>query len=209
MTNLAGDRLALRVRELRWEAEHVVSIGLENSTGDPLPTWEPGAHIDLEMPNGIERQYSLCSDPEELLWRVAVLREEAGRGSSAFVHDSLRPGDILQASMPRNNFAFDDAEQYVFIAGGIGITPMINLAEKARASGAAVRFAYLGRSRQRMAFLAHTALRGAEVIAADEGSRLDLAAWIGDVTPNTAVYACGPERLFDALEELAQAWPKG
>lgn len=197
----------LFVRDLRLEADGVLSVALAPVNGAVLPSWEPGAHIDVELPNGVERQYSLCSSVQDPLWRVAVLREAVSRGSSEYVHGQLRPGDVVRAKGPRSNFSFVEAERYIFLAGGIGITPLLGLAERALSSGAETRFAYLGTSRRRMAFLDHPVLSAAEVIATDERERLDLAEWIGPVEAGTVVYACGPESLLDALEEFSQDWP--
>lgn len=206
-----GERFDLRVRDLRFEADGVLSIGLERPDREPLAAWRPGAHLDVRFGNGVERQYSLCSDPADRFeWRVAVLREETSRGGSQYVHDSLRPGDLVSVGSPINTFVQASAARYLFIAGGIGITPLLPMIQEAEASGARWSLAYLGREEERMAFRTHPLVAGGDVqiFARDRGARIDLASWIGAVD-NAVVYACGPERLLQALEDLATEWPSG
>jgi ferredoxin-NADP reductase len=202
----------LRVREMRWEAEGVLSLALADPGGGELPPWTPGAHVDVRFATGAERQYSLCSDPADRhAWRVAVLREDASRGGSKFVHETLRPGDLVDVRAPVNNFELRPAARYVFVAGGIGITPILAMARSAAGAGVPWRLAYLGRRAAGMAFAADPLLAGpdAAVFAADRGERADLAAWLGTPGDGTAVYACGPRRLLDAVEGLAAGWPAG
>jgi ferredoxin-NADP reductase len=118
--------LELLVERKEKAADGVVSLTLRAPGGEPLPPWEPGAHIDLRLPGDVVRQYSLCGNPEDAsAYRVAVLREPDGRGGSAYVHDELLEGDRLQVDGPRNHFALVDAERYLFLAGGIGIPPIL------------------------------------------------------------------------------------
>ncbi|MFE7066624.1 PDR/VanB family oxidoreductase [Microbacterium sp. NPDC057658] len=205
-------RLTLRVRAMRQEARDVLSLELDDPTGADLPAWEPGAHIDLRFANGVERQYSLCSDPDDrTAWRVAVLAESPSRGGSRYVHQTLRVGDPVTASGPINHFELIPASEYVFVAGGIGITPILPMAQAATRRGVPWRLAYLGSAGERMAFLPATQLVGGELllVRGDIDDRLDLEAWIGTPTAETGVYACGPERMLDALEEMSAAWPRG
>src|SRR3954471_2458563 len=110
----------LLVRAARWEAEGVLGLELTDPTGAALPAWRPGAHLDLHLPSGLVRQYSLCGDPQDRgCYRVAVLREVAGRGGSAEVHDTPLVGRVLTVGGPRNHFELVDATRYVFLAGGI------------------------------------------------------------------------------------------
>jgi ferredoxin-NADP reductase len=125
---------------------------------------DPGAHIDLHLPRGLVRQYSLCGDPADRgRWQVAVFREPEGRGGSACVHDDLAPGDELAAAGPRNNFPLVDAGDYLFIAGGIGITPILPMLAEASRRGRPWRLAYGGRTRASMAFLPELAAHGGRV----------------------------------------------
>jgi ferredoxin-NADP reductase len=141
----------LLIEERVDEASGVVSLRLADPSGAPLPAWKPGAHIDVLVAEGLERQYSLCSVVGESTWRVAVLREPAGRGGSAAIHDAAKQGDLLKVRGPRNHFALVDAPDYLFIAGGIGVTPLMPMLAAVAASGAAWRFSYGGRSRASMA----------------------------------------------------------
>ncbi|MFT4307132.1 MAG: PDR/VanB family oxidoreductase [Microbacterium sp.] len=193
-------------------ADGVVALDLVAHNGRDLPAWTPGSHIDLVLASGMERQYSLCGDPaDRSAWRVAVLREDAGRGGSALVHDGVRVGQRLRVRGPRNHFAFESAPgvRYRFVAGGIGITPILGMVRAADATGAEWTLDYAGRGRRTMAFAAELVAaypRRVRVHAADEGSRLDVAALGGSLTATDAVYACGPARLIDALED---AVPEG
>ncbi|MGW8483361.1 PDR/VanB family oxidoreductase [Microbacterium sp. NPDC055903] len=205
-------RLILRVRAMRREAQDVLSLELEDPTGADLPVWTPGAHIDLRFANGVERQYSLCSDPDDRsVWRVAVLAESPSRGGSRYVHQTLRVGDIASASAPINHFELAPAAEYLFIAGGIGITPILPMLGEATRRGVPWRLAYLGTTGERMAFRSAPQLAAGRtlLVPGDSGPRLDLGSWIGALSAETGVYACGPERLLDALEDLSADWPRG
>ncbi|WP_103354504.1 PDR/VanB family oxidoreductase [Amycolatopsis sp. CA-128772] len=185
-------------------ADGVVRLTLRAPDGGPLPSWEPGAHIDLVLP-GFVRQYSLCGDPADAsAYRVAVLREPEGRGGSAYVHDSLRPGDRVSVDGPRNHFALVEAERYLFVAGGIGITPILPMLESVARSGRDWRLVYGGRTSSSMAFTADLAGHGERVVVRpqDEHGLLDLPAILAAAGPGTAVYCCGPEPLLAAVEAL-------
>jgi ferredoxin-NADP reductase len=203
---------SLRVRDVRWEAEGVLSIGLTDPSGRELPAWSAGAHVDVRLSSAIERQFSLCSDPaDRRTWRIAVLREEVSRGGSRHVHEVLRPGDLLDVRSPVNNFGLRPAPRYVFVAGGIGITPILPMIRSVRDLGLPWRLAYLGRRAAGMAFATDPLLDSpaAQLFAADRGERIDLAAWIGGPDDGAAVYCCGPRRLLDAAEALAGGWAPG
>ncbi|MFT4215063.1 MAG: PDR/VanB family oxidoreductase [Microbacterium sp.] len=193
--------LPVRVRSLVREAEGVMSVELE-ALGEPLPAWTPGSHIDLVVPGAPVRQYSLCGDPVSPRYRIAVLREPESRGGSRAVHERVRPGDELVVRGPRNHFALEKADGYLFVAGGIGITPLLPMVRTAAAAGAPWRLLYLGASRRRMPFLDELAALGGDVcvIARDEGERADLPAEIA-AHPGALIYACGPERMLSALAE--------
>ncbi|WP_432855255.1 PDR/VanB family oxidoreductase [Amycolatopsis sp. CA-161197] len=192
----------VRVTARTTEAEDVVSFAL---SGDGLPSWTPGAHIDVEVRPGVTRQYSLCGDPaSQRHWRIAVLREDPGRGCSRYLHDSLEVGASLRVSDPRNNFALDPAPAYSFVAGGIGITPLLPMLRAASAAGAEWTLHYGGRRRSRMAFLVELGVYGdrVRVLPEDEHGLLPLA---DIVTAGHVVYCCGPEPLLAAVEELCPA----
>ncbi|HCA88493.1 MAG TPA: oxidoreductase [Streptomyces sp.] len=205
----AGDTAELTVARKEGAAEAVVALTLRHPAGEPLPCWEPGAHIDLEFDQHLTRQYSLCGDPaDRTAWRVAVLREPDGRGGSAHVHDRLAEGDRVRVRGPRNHFPFEPAARHLFIAGGIGITPLLPMAAAAQAAGTDWQLLYGGRSRSSMAFLDELAAYGDRVTVRpqDEYGLLDLDACLGGgPREDTLVYVCGPEPLLAAVEERCAA----
>ncbi|TLS47019.1 oxidoreductase [Streptomyces montanus] len=193
-------------------ADGVVSLTLRRPDGEPLPSWTPGAHIDLLLDGGLTRQYSLCGHPaDHEAWRIAVLREPQGRGGSAYVHDHLREGATVRVRGPRNNFPLRPAARHLFIAGGVGITPVLPMVEAAEAAGADWRLLYGGRTRTSMAFLDRLAPYGDRVFVRpqDEYGLLDLAAFLGSPEEGTLVHACGPEPLLQAVHERCADWPPG
>lgn len=192
------------VVDRRTIAPEVVELTLEVD-GAETPAWEPGAHIDLELPDGTLRQYSLCGRPAESRLTIAVLREAAGRGGSRAVHHAVEVGHRLRIRGPRNHFKMRPSDRYVFIAGGIGVTPLLSMIEEAERSGAHWRLLYLGRSRSTMAYVEELLERypnQTEVWPSDERGRHPLIdVWDGGTA---LVYACGPEALLAALEESAR-----
>ncbi|WP_040820611.1 PDR/VanB family oxidoreductase [Nocardia jiangxiensis] len=196
-------RIALTVAQRRVEAHDtdVVSLLLTAPDGRALPPWRPGAHLDLELPSGRLRQYSLCGDPAERhAYRIAVRRIPDGEGGSREVHESLTVGSSVTVRGPRNAFPFvlpghgSDTARVHFVAGGIGITPILPMVRMAHRLGVDWSMVYTGRSRDSMAFLDELELLGARVrIRTDEESGLPDA---GDLLPgvdaDTAVYCCGP-----------------
>ncbi|EOD70082.1 PDR/VanB family oxidoreductase [Amycolatopsis vancoresmycina] len=182
-------------------ADGVARLTLRAPGGGSLPPWEPGAHIDLVLP-GFVRQYSLCGDPADTsAYQVAVLHEPGGRGGSAYVHDKLSAGDRVEVSAPRNHFPLVDAGRYLFIAGGIGITPILPMLARA---GGDWQLVYGGRTRSSMAFADELARHGDRVVfrPQDEHGLLDLPALLASAGPGTAVYCCGPQPLLAAVEAL-------
>lgn len=184
-------------------ADGVVLLTLRDPDGLPLPSWTPGAHVDLVLADGLIRQYSLCGDPSDTsVLRVAVLREQPGRGGSRHVHDVLTAGQRIEVLGPRNHFPLVEAGRYLFIAGGIGITPILPMIEQVAAAGHDWRLVYGGRTRTSMAFLAELERHGnVEIRPQDEYGLLDLPAVFADVDDDTAVYCCGPEPLLAAVEQ--------
>ncbi|MFC9913286.1 PDR/VanB family oxidoreductase [Streptomyces sp. NPDC127197] len=184
-------------------ADGVLALTLRHPLGEELPAWEPGAHIDVVLGPDLERQYSLCGDPAERhTWRIAVLREIDGRGGSAYVHAELRGGDKVRVRGPRNHFALEPAPRYRFVAGGIGITPILPMLAAAEAAGAEWTLLYGGRTRDSMAFTDELGRYGERVTIApqDETGLLDLAPVLDGLPDGTLVYCCGPEPLLDAVE---------
>jgi ferredoxin-NADP reductase len=197
----AGTRL-LEVREAVAAAEGVLSLTLADPSGAPLPSWTPGAHVDLHVKPGTVRQYSLCSDPDDTgYYRIAVLRVPDGRGGSAAVHERIRAGATVAVSEPRNHFELVDAPDYLLVAGGIGITPLLAMARRLTALGKPWRMLYGGRSRATMAFLDELPPDRVTVVPQDEAGRPDLAGYLA-TAPDATVYACGPGGLLDAVRAL-------
>jgi ferredoxin-NADP reductase/nitrite reductase/ring-hydroxylating ferredoxin subunit len=197
-------RLRLTVAARHEAAAGVVCLELAAPDGAPLPAWAPGAHVDLVLGDGLRRQFSLCGhDPAR--WRIGVLRELDGRGGSAFVHDHLHAGDSVEVVGPRNNFPFVEAARYRFVAGGIGITPLLGMIAAADAAGADWTLLYGGRSRASMAFLDELEAYGSRVTVhpQDERGLLPLADHLAG-EDGALVYCCGPEPLIAAVEAV---WP--
>jgi ferredoxin-NADP reductase len=195
-------------------ATDVVLLTLRRAGGGPLPAWTPGAHIDVAAGEGRVRQYSLCGDPGDLeVLQIAVLREPHGRGGSQYVHDVLAEGDTVQVRGPRNHFALVEAERYLFVAGGIGITPVLPMIEAVAAAGKEWQLAYGGRTRASMAFREQLAARHPDrvlILPQEETGLLDLPALLaGRGEPGSAVYCCGPQPLLEAVERQAASWPDG
>ncbi|MBH0119423.1 oxidoreductase [Rhodococcus sp. CX] len=185
-------------------ADGVVAVRFADPDGGRVPAWDPGSHIDIIIDESTVRQYSLCGDPaDDTCLTVAVLREENGRGGSRWVHDSLQIGDLVSIAGPRNNFRFEPAQSYLFVAGGIGITPLLPMVRAAEAAGADWRLLYGGRTRASMAFADDLAARYPDRVLLrpqDEYGLLDLAGELDAVAAGTGVYCCGPEPLLQAIE---------
>lgn len=208
-----SDRLSLKVEAVAVETDGVVSLVLADLYDRPLPAWEPGAHIDLILSPELTRQYSLCGDPAERdRWRIAVLLTPDSRGGSSFVHTILHPGDVVQVAGPRNNFHLVEAEHHLFIAGGIGITPILPMIRELSASGRRWTLLYGGRTEQSMAFINEIGrFPGGEIHVApqDKHGLLDLKRFLSTHTPGQVVYCCGPGPLIDAVEVECLTWPLG
>ncbi|MGZ4451517.1 MAG: PDR/VanB family oxidoreductase [Nocardioides sp.] len=212
--------IPLRVASRRDLVDDVAELRLESPDGSALPAWEPGAHIDLVLPGGLERQYSLCTPPMPRdpapsagSWTVAVLREPAGRGGSAYVHSALPVGAAVAARVPRQHFSFDaDAAGALFIAGGIGITPLLSMIAAADAAGMPWTLAYAGRRRESMAYLTQLEQRYGSRVQAYPATerRLDLAAALAAAREERrTVHCCGPTRMIDAVAALSEGAPVG
>ena len=205
----------LEVRRREQSADGVVTLTLADPSGADLPEWTPGAHIDLVMTSSLTRQYSLCgSTASRSEWQVGILLDPNSRGGSQHVHDKLHEGTTVRVRGPRNHFALVNSPRYQFVAGGIGITPILPMIEAAEATGADWQLIYGGSSRSSMAYLDALERFGDRVTicARDEegdGFRTKLAAVLAAPQTNTLVYCCGPEGLQDAVEKGCQAWPDG
>ena len=203
------------VERITRATDDTLLLRLVAANGQALPRWSPGAHVDIECGSAeLSRQYSLCGDPAELhAYQIAVLRDPESRGGSAWLHDRLQVGDRLRLRGPRNHFRFDESGgQAIFIAGGIGITPIAAMARRARELGMDYVIHYSGRSRASMALLhALQAEHGARLhlYAKDEGRRADLPALLAAPKAGARIYACGPARMLSALQTDTAHWPEG
>jgi ferredoxin-NADP reductase len=197
--------MRLRVTQLRLEADGVISVVLRAVNGDRLPEWSAGAHVTVTLPSGLLRQYSLCgSSDDPHSYTIAVLLVGDGRGGSREIHEQLRIGDVLEVGAPQNNFALAPAQRYLFIAGGIGITPILAMVDAVRRQPdpAPFRLIYGGRSRPTMAFLDRLGeLDGVDVAPQDTAGLPDIEAALAASPPGTAVYCCGPPAMLAAVQE--------
>jgi vanillate O-demethylase ferredoxin subunit len=214
---MSANGLTVRVAHKRVETSDICSFDLVDPAGGELPPFTAGSHIDVYLPDGITRQYSLCNEPSERTrYRIAVLREPASRGGSRTMHDEVRENDLLQIGRPRNLFALaESAERHVLLAGGIGVTPLLCMAQHLAAIGADFELHYCTRSAERTAFRAQLsqAAYGQRVhFHVDDGApeqKLDLAA-VCAPTAGTHLYVCGPKGYMEAVLAAARGrgWPE-
>jgi len=209
-----ADTLTLRVERSEAAADGIQLIEFRDPGGASLPPFAPGAHLALQVPSGATRTYSLCNDPAERdRYVIAVKREASGRGGSISLIDGARPGGLIQAAPPRNLFGLvESAPGYIFVAGGIGITPILSMIRHIRATGGKpFQLFYLSRSPAGAAFLDELApgAHGQVTIHHDEGDpdrAFDL--WPVFETPTKAhIYCCGPRPLMDAVRDMTGHWP--
>lgn len=191
-------------------ADDIVALELGSASGRPLPPWEPGAHVDVLLPNGMVRSYALCGSSEETWsWRIAVLRESFGRGGSKWVHEHARVGLELRFRGPHNGFRLRSARRYLFVGGGIGIAPLLPMLAHVDAKGADWALLYTGRNRSAMAFLPELLCYRERVVvwSQDRYGPPGLAGFLGDPAPSALVYCSGPESLTAAVRENCVPWP--
>jgi len=211
--------LSLIVSRKAAEAEGICSLELRAPDGAPLPPFTAGAHIDLHLPGGVVRPYSLCNDPADTRrYQIAVLREAASRGGSAAVHELLHEGERLYVGRPRNLFALDEGgRSHLLLAGGIGITPLLAMAERLHAIGADFQLHHATRSLARTPFRARLAAAPYahrvhhHLDDGDAAQRLDLVALLASPEPGRQLYVCGPQGFMQAVLAQAKAagWPDG
>lgn len=208
--------IRVRVAARQDEALDICSLDLVPVDGSALPAFSAGAHIDVHLPGGLVRQYSLCNPPGEThRYRIAVLRDAASRGGSATVHDQLQVGTVLDIGTPRNLFELDPAApHHLLLAGGIGITPLLAMAEQLAAQGGGFTLHHATRSRERTPFVAQLASAPyADRVHHhfDDGpamQKLDLAATLRSAPAGSHLYVCGPTGFMEAVlaEGRAQGW---
>ncbi|MGU7774537.1 PDR/VanB family oxidoreductase [Burkholderia sp. MR1-5-21] len=190
-------------------------IAFAAADGARLPPAEPGAHLDVRLPDGTVRQYSIVERAADgSTYRIAVLREPRSRGGSAYIVERLARGDAVRLSPPRNHFVLDEhADEYVLIAGGIGITPILPMARRLSAIGKRFTLCYLTRARERAALLdaieSGPLRRTTRLHFSDAHGEVDLRALLGVPRRGAQVYVCGPGRLIDSVLDAARDWPAG
>lgn len=203
--------LSLLITRVTWEADAILSLRLSSPDRTQLPPWQPGAHLQLVLPSGRVRHYSLFGSPAEPNhYTVAVLHQESGRGGSREIHTDLRVGMQLVTTTPRNNFPLEPASSYLFIAGGIGITGVLTMATTIAATGTDWQLVYGGRTRSAMAFadqIHQLDPERVQIVAHDEHGHPDLDAILARQPPGTAVYCCGPEPMLHAIAERTATRP--
>ena len=210
------ESLVVTVLRKAVEAEGIVSFELGRSDGGPLPAFSAGSHIDVQVPGGLTRQYSLCNDSgEQHRYRIAVLRDAASRGGSVAMHDAVKEGDILHISEPRNHFPLQHAQRSLLFAGGIGVTPLLCMAQRLAVIGADFELRYCTRSRERTAFareIMASAFAGRVHFHFDDGppsQKLRLERLLATPEPGTHLYVCGPAGFIAHVVDSAKArgWP--
>jgi len=215
---VSGGLLSVRVARKSIEAEDICSLELVSADGTPLPAFAAGSHIDVQLPGGPTRQYSLCNDPAEThRYLIAVLRDARSRGGSAAVHERVKVGDTLVISAPKNHFALaHDASSHLLLAGGIGVTPLLCMAERLAHAGADFEMHYCTRSPARTAFrqrIAAAPFASRVAFHFDDGEaaqKLDIAALLAAPRAGRHLYVCGPKGFMDAVlgSARAQGWPQ-
>ena len=201
--------LSLRVKSVTWETPSIRSYELRPLEGMELPPFTAGAHIDLSLPNGLTRSYSLVnSQTERHRYVIAVQKDLRSRGGSQWIHENLRPGDVVKLNGPRNNFALDEtAERIIFIAGGIGVTPIMSMIERVRDLGRDWDLTYCVRKRSGAAFSESLGKEPQVRFNCDEepgGKILDIAALVKAAPANAHLYCCGPVPMLTAFEEATK-----
>lgn len=205
------ESLAVKVIRKKAEAEGIASFELARADGAPLPSFGAGSHIDLQVPGGLTRQYSLCNDSgEQHRYRIAVLRDPASRGGSVAMHDAVHEGDVIRISEPKNHFPLQHATRSVLFAGGIGVTPLLCMAQRLATLGADFTLHYCTRSPERTAFrdeIGASALADRVKFHFDSGppsQKLNLERVIAQPDPGTHLYACGPTGFIDHVVGTAK-----
>nr|WP_275434639.1 cytochrome P450 [Brevibacterium ravenspurgense] len=200
----------MEVAEVRKLTENIVSISLRSEDGD-LPNWRPGAHIEIEA-GGLNRRYSLCGADSDA-WEIAVLLEEESRGGSKWIHENVKTGTSVRVRGPRQNFNVDHgADRHILIAGGIGITPILAMADQAKSRGEDYTVHYCGRAREDMAYLDRLERDHGDrtrLHISSEGGRLDLSTLYEEYESGAQVSTCGSNRLTDEVLRVFGDWPMG
>lgn len=213
-----ASELKVRVARKTAEAMDIATFELVEVDGHGLPAFSAGSHVDVHLPNGLTRQYSLCNDPgESHRYLIGVLREPASRGGSVAMHDQVQVGDVIEISAPKNHFALaHEAQRSLLLAGGIGITPVLCMAERLAQMGAEFEMHYCTRSPARTAFakrIRTSAFAGKVAFHHDDGDaaqKINIAALLAHPQAGQHIYVCGPKGFMDAVLGTARAngWPE-
>jgi len=208
----AEEVIDVRLTAIRYAARDTNMYEFTRVDGKPFPPYEPGAHIDLNLPNGIVRQYSLIeAEPDPHTYTIAVKRDPASRGGSRYVHDELHVGKTLTITGPRNNFPLvEDASHVILLAGGIGITPIWCMVQRLEKLGRSWKLYYACRSRADTAFLDALARKTPSQFHFDDeaGGVLNVAAIAGAAPKDAHLYCCGPTPMLNAFESATANWPR-
>jgi tetrachlorobenzoquinone reductase len=201
----------MRLTAILYGGDWTNLFELRPAFGGEVPAFTAGAHVDLMLPNGMVRQYSIASpETDRSRYLLGIKREQDGRGGSRYIHDALRVGELLRVSEPRNNFPLTDrASHSVFIAGGIGITPIRCLADRAERLGLSRELHYAVRRRDQALFLPELRDAQLHIDAEHDGQPLDLAPIISAAPRDAHLYCCGPAAMLDAFTALTHDWPAG
>jgi ferredoxin-NADP reductase len=204
----------VRLTDIRFAAKDTNLYEFRRPDGAPLPSYQPGAHVDMLLPNGMVRQYSLIvPDPHPECYVFGIKRDAASRGGSRYIHDELHAGASLQISAPRNNFPLlEDAEHVVLFAGGIGITPIWCMVQRLGVLGRSWKLYYGCRSRSDMAFLQALEKFEAKYLHLhfddEAGKVVDIAAAVAEAPKSAHLYCCGPDPMLKAFEAATTNWPR-
>jgi vanillate O-demethylase ferredoxin subunit len=210
--------LHVRIARKTVEALNICTFELVDINGGALPAFSAGSHIDVQLPNGLTRQYSLCNDPREShRYLIGVLKDPATRGGSLAMHELVKEGDVLVISTPKNHFALaHDARSSLLLAGGIGVTPILCMAERLAIVGETFQMHYCTRSLERTAFrdrILRSSFAADVRFHFEDGAaeqKLDIGALLGMPQPSVHVYVCGPKGFMDAVLSAARGagWPE-
>ena len=206
------DSIEVKVIRKTQEAQDIVSFELARADGAPLPQFSAGSHLDVQVPGGLTRQYSLCNDAtENHRYRIAVLRDPASRGGSVAMHDAVNEGDLILVSPPKNHFPLQHSQRTLLFAGGIGVTPLLCMAQRLAAIDADFTLHYCTRSAERTAFQAEIAASPFanrvhfHFDAGEAKQKLDIASALGSAAPGKQLYVCGPGGYIDYVVNAAKA----
>ncbi|MEJ8827156.1 PDR/VanB family oxidoreductase [Variovorax humicola] len=213
-----ADHMTVRVARKVQEALDICTFELIEPEGRALPVFSAGSHVEVHVPGGITRQYSLCNEPSEKhRYLIGVLKDAASRGGSKAMHELVNEGDLLQISAPKNHFALaHEARHSLLLAGGIGVTPILCMAERLAMVGESFEMHYCARSPERAAFRGRIAASGfADKVAfhfddGDAAQKLDISALLAQPSRGTHLYVCGPKGFMDAGLGAARkaGWPE-